>query len=74
MTMNRSWVLPLAVMALATLALDAVLRLTDAGAEVWIVALIALASACGAYIGIRVASEDDAAPSGARARRMRRIS
>jgi hypothetical protein len=59
MDVIRSWSIPIGVMAVAILALDALLRLADASASVYFGAIAGFAVICGCYIGHRVVHEDD---------------
>ena len=59
MSMLRSWVPPVLVMAIAITLLDVALNLLDAGPELFMAAITAFAIAGGCYVGHRVVAEGE---------------
>ena len=71
MSVIRTWLLPLTVMAITALAIGAFLH-PSRGSIASFVAIILYSLVCGAYIVYRVAREDESRPKRGPARRARR--
>jgi hypothetical protein len=75
MSMLRSWIPPVLVMAVAIALLDAALNLLNAGPELFIGAITAFAIAGGCYVGHRVVAEsENSRPDSSQPRRTHKVS